>query len=533
MLSERRGGPALFFVLPFFIAVLRPAWFHSWVFARDPWLYYGYFENGVDYLRRFRQFYWGSRLGGILPGFIVHHLTTGEAANLILRFALFWAAVFSFYFLIRELFGPRVALWSGIAFSLHPFFLQAVGSDYVDGFGITYFLAALYLVARAARSDRAPLLLAAAGALAMAMVSSNVFYAILVPIIGALFLFLRRVSIGKALVYGAVGAGAVFLFFCIFTRAAGGPFFFLQPSFTFGKSAVAAPNKFRDPWQTWLPYALWLVFPLSAFISAVVLLTRRSLTKIQKFAQWQLILFVLFMAALQIVGNGAMLQYFFYVSLVVPCGFLALAGQLSYYDRDTSAVAILALQAIPIFAPLLPWKLAVLPLGVALLLGLAMVVALHARRATLLAVFMLLAASQFVVRQHAHPFVRREQIHAREYYLQVDAAVHAIDRYDPSRAIRLWYNSDSPSGIAHDMIGSAFLLCPRMINKSFPRLDAPVTCDAQPLTRGLSIAIISDDPDPFAKARAAIAKHGFGLQLRARETIPGPEAVNITYVVTQ
>jgi len=344
----------------------------------------------------------------------------------------------------------------------------------------------------------------------------------------------------------------LFLFFASLAWVVGGSFFYFRPSLTFISGSIGTPNIFRDPTYSWLPTGVWLVFPTVVLIGAAILLGRartRALLRQDRVLLWSQIQFLILLSVmlfLQVAGDSAVLQHFYYASLLIPAAFLAFAGQVATLvpglPRQRFAVvaaAVALLQIVPPFVPLidfLAYDVFPAPALLALSAGLAVAAAVWLRvsgRRAILAVFLGLAISQLVVRQ-AGTIFRQFERHGgdgRGLYSQLTRAVRAIEAFDPSHDVRLWYDYDAEDGVVYDAVASAFLLCPRMINLGFPDLPDARMCDGAPLGPGVPIAILSADPSAFEKADAALRGVGLSARLLGREVIPGPSrGFTITYL---
>src|SRR6516225_8452085 len=123
--------------VPWFLLVLNP----NWPFANggncDPWFYYGHFTN-YPHLYQIRPCYDGERLPVILPGYLFHAVFDPVIAQVLLHTTFFYIAVYSLYYILKQLHGRRTALSTAVLLGCHPFFLGAMGWDYGDGFGIAY-----------------------------------------------------------------------------------------------------------------------------------------------------------------------------------------------------------------------------------------------------------------------------------------------------------------------------------------------------------------------------------------------------------
>ena len=556
----RDRGLVALAVLPLALLALDSDWIFSGP-HRDAWIYYGYFQNAVFYLRHFQDQYYSSRLAVILPGFLLHHLLPALAANLVLHLALYWSAVLSYYLVAKDLFGSRVALLAGLALGCHPYFLQAAGWNYVDGFGIAYFLMALLLLTRAAGSPSWRPLLLAAGAMATAILSTNVFYAVYLPLLVGHFVVLNRqrgrIPLLAGTLWASLGALGLFTLFGTLTWAAGGRFFYLSSSLQFLAGSIGTQNPFRDPNYAWLRQAVWLVFPAVTLLGSATLLWRaRTDISLRRdptllWCQVQLVLLVLMTLYFQVAGDTGVLQHFFYASLLIPVAFVAFSGQLAQLmaglprERFTALAAIVAVvQIVPLFLPLArplskggaPFSA---PLPLALFAGLGVAVAVWQKvtgTRAILNLFLCLALSQLLVRQGGPIFEQFERHggDGRGLFQQLSHAVTAIETFDPSQKARLWYDLDEEDGRIYDAVASAFLLCPRMIGLDFPEVQGGRMCDGVQLGPDVPIAILSADPAAFKKADTALRSIGLTARFLGREEIDGPSrGFALTYLRTE
>src|SRR5436853_5824060 len=83
----------------------------------DPWFYLGFFRNLVNFKRDlFPGIYYGSRLGWLLPGYLVHSLVPPLIANWILHLAVHTMATLSFFSILRMTIGLRGACLGTMVF---------------------------------------------------------------------------------------------------------------------------------------------------------------------------------------------------------------------------------------------------------------------------------------------------------------------------------------------------------------------------------------------------------------------------------
>jgi hypothetical protein len=358
--------------------LFNPQWLFDRPF-RDPWLYYGYFRFARIYVHEASaSTYYASRLSVILPGYLLRHLLPVIAANTVLHLGLYGCALGAFYVSTRAFVGRRAALLTALALGCQGFFLGALGSNYVNGFGIAYYLLATAAVATAAGGERRPggeprpaawLLLAAAGALAVAIVSANLFYAIYLPFLAASFVVLNRrgarlglVPAATAAAVGVVAALAGLQLLWLFWG--GGHGFFLAPTVTWLRDFTRRPSLFKAPFAAWVRGAVWLLAPALILTGSLALCCRRLLAasriwpaknrpgrravaspptgpdllagpRLPGVRRWDLyvqvhyLAFCALMVLCELGPQGVTLQYPFYASLALPAAFLALAGLLA------------------------------------------------------------------------------------------------------------------------------------------------------------------------------------------------------------
>lgn len=543
-----RTETLMLLLLPVVLFLLAPNWIFSGPY-RDAWIYYGYYQSGSFYLQEFPDAYYSSRLAVFLPGFVLHHLLPSIAGNVVLHLGLCWTALFSFHRVVKELYGSHTAFLGSLAFGTHPLLLHALGWNYVDGFGITYFLAALLFATWAAQSRRLWWTWSVATGVAItALISTNVFYGIYVPLIAGHFWFLDRERYRQrrlaALASAATGALGSILLMGVVSRVLGGPFFYLQSSLNFLAQSIETENPFRDPTYQWLPEAAWLALPMTTLLGALVLFNRARGGGTHDpgrlmWPQVQLLYLASVLLLFQVAGDTAVLQHFYYASLLLPVVFMALSGQLCWLIPRLDgplfaglAVVTGGLLLLPVALPLMDAtvpsaEVIVSPLFWALPLacGTALALVIGRRtRAGVLLFFLGLAGVNLVIWQTADVFRILDPYGSDGpgLFYQMSESVALIERFDPSQNVRLWYDFESAHGDVYDAVASAFLLCPRMINLGFPALGTTRMCDGQDLVPGINIVILSNDPAAFRMAELSLGEIGFEARLLDRTEIEGP-----------
>ena len=325
----------LIVLLPAAILALNSRWLFGGLY-RDPWIYYGFFRDAPAYIRAFHGQYYATRLSVILPGYAIHQLLSPVAAQVLLHLGLAWAALLSFYVAARETVGARAALLAALSLGGYPFFLHAVGWNHVDGFGLTYACLCLAAVTLAATRRHWPLLLAGAGAAAVALVSANLFFGVLVPLLALWYWSLNaarhRHPLLGSMAAAAAGGGALFLALGLLSVAAGGPLLYLVASLRWARKLSSGPNQFWNPITGWIGGATWLVIPAVCCLGALALLEQRRRTDPRQDPRRAQLLYlgaVSIFLLLQVTATVAALEYFYYATLLLPLAFFALAGQLN------------------------------------------------------------------------------------------------------------------------------------------------------------------------------------------------------------
>lgn len=512
---------------------------------RDPWIYYGYFKRLPLYLSTYLGSYFSSRLSVLIPGWIVHRALSPLLGHLVLHFAFVWGALGAFYVATRGLLGRRSALFSSVVLAAHPFFLIALGDNYVDGFGIAYTLLALAVLTRAARSASPAWLLATAGGVGVLIVSANLFYVVFLPFLGAHYLVLRGRTPSRKLLQAAgwlvLGAGAVLAALCLTSKAIGGrPLFFLSStSFAGTLLRLRHSNPVVSTVGNWLPRAVWLVFP-GLVLAGVPLALRRfrgDWTREFAWSQAAGVGFALVMLAVQASPVAWVLEWWYYASLLIPFTFISFAGQLKVWIDELSeetfwklvlstAAALTVAHAIR----LSPEALSAIPVAPAVLclvtgLGIPLVLLVSPVRRRPLP---LLVASLAVAMLLARNFTTFDRMwdplgsDRRGLFLQVALAESTARRYDSGVGIYYWWNQEEPLNILYDTVAATALSGIRIVNLGFPDTGDGHTAEGAPLAPGMKIAILSRLPAATAAGMAALERAGFETAPLGQELIPGP-----------
>ena len=328
-------------LLPVLVLWHRDDPLFSPLWQTDPWFYLGYFRNLVNFKRDlFPDFYYGSRLSWILPGYVLHALFSPVVANAILHLAAHSVAVLSLFFIVRWTIGIRTAYLTAMTFSLHPWLWAATGWDHVNGGAIAYFLLAMALLTRAAVHGRTINLILAGMAVA-GSVYAHFFLIAFAPLLLIFYLGLTtnwqfRPALHRALKL----AGWMSLGFVVFTAPIsvinakfvdGNPWFW-SPSFKTAQTVVQNYTWNESIWsdQKLVP---WLWFVVAGTAVALFLLLSYFKTRTDRTSRAsllfsiQLLLAAGLMASLQ--GRGiTLLGHYYYACYLLPFVFLVLGASL-------------------------------------------------------------------------------------------------------------------------------------------------------------------------------------------------------------
>jgi hypothetical protein len=553
-------------LIPILVMIRNPGTFISPIGQIDAWLYFGYYLNLPEYLRTFDGLYYSTRLTTIGPGWAVYQLLPPLAANHVLHLALYAIAVGSLYLILRDTVNRLAAYVGALGLATNSWFLFAVGWDYVDGFGIMYFLVAGWLLTLATRSRR-PWFLLGAGATTAALGIANLTYVVLIPFLVAHFWVLNRqrrnIPERAAAGWFALGAtGLVVPLGCINYLVAG-RFWFLLPSIEWTLAFVqeSGPNPWRLPISQWWMDATWLVFPSLAAGGAVLWLIRAQrasadpVPPVVGYFQAQLLALIGTCIVASWFGRTCLLQFAHYASLLLPAVFLALGGQLQQLtvrlneqeSRTLAGGASLAM----IGCLLLPRAVADFPLLgdfhllPALVAGSAAVALLQLSAGRLrhgLAAVCLLGVAQGFIQAEGglqrsiggaagQASVAAPACADRLLAFRLITRIHRHIRHvEPSGNIWFWYSDEDPRLPLFTMLASTHGYMYRLVNTKFPQLPAPVTVGDRPMAETSPILVLSSDPDPLPAARSALGVHGLEARL-LRQWQMGEGAARFTLAI--
>ena len=446
----------------------------------------------------------------------------------------------------------------------YPFFLGAVGWDYIDGAGIAYFLLTMLLLTLAAKnlhrpkwtvsfqryeetartisttiSFRSSLMLFLAGMSLAALIYTNTFLILFTAVMALYYIIVnhryRKDSLVTSLLFVILGFAIITVFLGIINMAAGGNFLFFLPSFSFAFQMFKQSNPWRISGYAWLEYANWLVLPTMIFIGGVISLIYIQLKKAVSlktflfqypgiFILCYLLLFLI-MFLMELKGDPV-LQLTYYASYLIPALFLAAGGAVSTLLMGTSRGKfywLFTVLIIILFVTSLPWTHSFFTLRgsvlyptiiIAIFIAGIMTLRMHPKilNAKILAfLFLLFGVFSFsVTDSHFTVNYVTNQWRSKQIFQSIVESEAIFSSFDTTGDLRFWYSGEEPMGSLYVSIASVRLWGYRLINDSFPTLaNSPIVANPdgivqiEPNTR---IVILSNDENAFEMANTSLAQ---------------------------
>jgi len=542
--SVRKAAPhwdtrlVLVCLVPFLQVLSNREWIFNPPAGIDQWLYFGYFNNPGEYLRAFAGSYYGSRLSWIIPGAVAYRLFNPVLANYVLHLGFCVLALVALYLTLRCTSRPGIAFLVTVITAAYPAFQRAMGWDYVDGAGITYYLIAICLRTLATRSRRPYVLLTLSGAAFAGAVHTNIFWLVFSPLIVAYCMLgaetrTLRSRLASTCWFAAGGAIATATLGA-FNAALTGQWLFFEPSFRFATGFSPGRNPYKFAGYAWLSYAHWLVVPAAILLLTVWFLVnvwrgRFAATRQTGFFAVQYVLCVAIFVALEATGF-ALLETQYYASYLIPVMALAAAVVLDgaaprevRFDEPFVVPAVIAMTTVTQI-PAVAW--AIVRIGpasrVAWTVGCVAVavvaVSIGRRIGTLVFIAVVAVANSAMADPRASgtdaPYKRDV------FFRAVAEALPIIRTCGPSADAKLWYDSKEPDGVLFVSVSSAHFWSARLVSEEFPSLKNPATQSTTQLDVGDSILMLSDDKDRWRRADDVLRPLGFSVDRLWSRTLP-------------
>jgi hypothetical protein len=561
---------------PVFLCIAVRDWIFNPSNGIDPYVYLGYFKNLGQYFTFFTNAYYGSRLPFIIPGYVCYKIFPPLAANYVLHLGFYYLAIFSLYLILRITVNRRAALLIALLMGFYPYFLGAVGWDYIDGAAVAYFLLTLLLLTLTVKSPqvnpirnqklnssealpkRHIFLLFLAGMSLAAMFYTNMFMVIMIPSLALYYLVKHPQSWSHLLRDALIASSGVVLatvLLCIVSIIAGGRFLFFASSAYLTVYFLIQSSPWLVTGYTWMLHTPFMVFPFFIFLTSLAF-TIVSLIRVKSglfninlilnlardniFSLCHLLNFILFLIV-QLLGKPVFqLQY--YVSYLLPTAFLAagaqLAGPLSRLSRNqfkTMATVIIVLmigsylifyhtsiRSITGCSDSIWYVSAVLVTG-ALCLSIASKLKQAASIFLVCLALLFFASTNVALTATNCTYCACDQ--RQQNFLAVIKSEDIIRTYDSTGNLRFWYRFTEPLGNLYRSIASTHLWGYRLINEKFPEIteqDYPGAIhggETIKISAGTDIVILSTDKDTVVQGNAALNQLGLQAKLIGMEKI--------------
>jgi len=539
----------LLLLLPLLLLLINQIWIFNPNGTIDPWVYFGHFIRLKQYLIAFPDAYYGSRLSWILPGYLAYFLFSPLVANYVLHLGFYYLAILSLYFILKPSVGRRAAFLTSASMGSYAFFLLAIGWDYVDGAGITYFLLTVLMLSWAARKESWTIWMVLSGVFFGALIYTNIIWLLFAPSLLIYYVLTNRPHRRrKTLIKIAAFVGGVLAITLVLgsiNYAIGGKFFFFIPSVNMVLGNAGKPNPWRIDWHEWLPRATWLVLPLVVLLGSTGTLVLSRLKK--PFEQSDVVpLQAIFIASCLSmifleVKAVPVLQFTFYATYLIPSMFLAIGAPLkSLVTLSNGRFAVVAgftliLIIFPLIAAYLPDdRLIFVSDNQVIIFCLLFVVAIlfsiassfnQKKVGSVLAIVLLTISTSISFSPGWNASMKQLQANvltskaASESQLTVSTVQKLFRDIDPTVSLLFWYSVKELE--VYRSIASATLWGYRFISEEFPSLQGYGISNSTPLSpQKLSelktrftvlpkIAIFSQQKDAMQQAINSLKTAGF------------------------
>jgi hypothetical protein len=547
--------------LPILLVILNSNWIFSPVtnFLPDAWFYTAFFRYFDSYAPVFpsNTYYFVERITWNVPGYFAYKIFSPLYANYVIHLTVCYIALFSLYGTLTLLFNRCTAILSTLLMGGYPWFLRAVGWDYVDGVGIALMLLLIYVLTLSISSQHWKLLAFSAGIIHATLLVTNLFWIGLTPGWFVYYLFIShpiaKEKAWKLIDYFVLGnlilTAVVALYYFSLTGN-----YFLQNSIAF--SVLIAHNKVFSNLILGLyghmpPY--WHVIAVLVAVVGAWQLIRSTKTPLYRSFVATGLFFVITYSCL-IFWHFYTLPYlniFLYSSFTIPAIFLLLGALLVnitsklsenqfQYARIaaffSSAVPFLLVTAIPSSEKQQGNNLLIILFSFVFTL----VLASANKGVVVFPIIVSFGALSFLVGANSYIFTS-DSSQGRNNFTALIEASDAIDSYYPNHEymdFRLWYRDDVHYDAFFNL--SALYLYPwgSAINKPRSGKAPPAVLtfgEEDLLQKGDNIVIVSSNPDAnevIAEADRALISRNATLKLIATKEIKNDSLAFILYFTT-
>lgn len=522
-------------LLPIFLFIICPEWIFSPSGFVDSYFYLGYFLHPLQLLKTFPDAYYGTRLPWILPGVALYHFLAPAIANFVLHLGVYYTAVLSLYFILRQTVGARPALVTAVSMGGYAFFLRAVGWDYVDGAVIAYFLLTLLMLTYAITSDRA----SPNGVVRwrFSLFLSGIFYGcavythpaciyIYAPYLLLYYLIANRKyknhSVVASFVWVLAGLATISILLGAINYTINGIFFFQLVTIKAAQHLTSATmsNKWKAPLLDWLPTASWLLMPALTCGLSGLMLTLQKFGKVKHNNPFYSLFQISFLGCASLfvflqTRNYNFLQYSYSSSYLIPVMFLALGSQLSgfinlsRFSKRHFGVFVAAFICFFGFT----------------------VTTFNTTTENILSYTLRTAGIHF----NSSDYVPSSR---DTFFAAIKSEKEIYPLLNAESPLYFWYQFESPQGRLYRSVAALYLWSNQLVNENFPLLYERSSRfqNFLPINRqlklGQMVAIVSPrDVDVIAPAQVSLATQGLSARLLKQTLLRGgKERFMITFL---
>lgn len=314
--------------LPIVLVLINPNWIFN-PHITDDYIYLGYQTEMPRYTDWFlaSNRYFGERVSWIAPTYPIRQLFSPMVANFIIHLGVYYMAIFSIYGILQRLTHPNTAIITVLLMGHYPPFMRAVGWDYVDGYIVACMSLCLFFITQACYSAyRHRVYLIGAGAMAMLVITSNIFYGVYMPIVIMFALWLnhqhQRHSIIQCALWMIFGGLVIYIPEGIYYHSLMGKWLTFTNSITFSQSKLGNVQfQYINNFNFLKIFPTWHVLPIITLIITGVGIFRKDKSP------------HLYPVSILLVGSYSVLliwesvghhflRYLFYSSIVIPMTFI-------------------------------------------------------------------------------------------------------------------------------------------------------------------------------------------------------------------
>lgn len=279
------------------------------------------------------------RFSWSVPGSFFYETFSPLIANYLLKLWVYGLSVIGIYWALRNLFGRKTGLLTGLCLGGYAWFLRSAGWDYIDGVGMGYFsMTFAFIIAAISAQKKLTWRIACVGVgiFAVNLVVTNLYLALFTPhfLIVALWLNHRKQQhpIIQSLIWGILGVGVMVFIYGLISYTLRGDWFFLRTTLSASGKLMTTERLKWVEYNTFIylkmnPY--YQVLPVLLLIVGILGLRKRLITApIQRLVLFQFLWLYGVLAITSVLMQPYLIMVL-YSSYIMPATFLWLGGLIS------------------------------------------------------------------------------------------------------------------------------------------------------------------------------------------------------------